>query len=315
MQQTGSFRLTSEMAQLLAEIDSFKSRWQALCTDAPHKLLALNFLAQLETPIEKPQFLIAFAQRPAPPLTESQIFALHRGLMTNSDKEKDKAHAGQYKTFHNSLRRFSAEGEELGIVMWAARPEETPQRMQGLLEWFNSQRQSADLHPLLVIGMFHLLFLNIHPFNDGNGRTCRLLTNLLMVQAGYGYTPFSSLENLIRESPDAWYPPLRETEETLSSPAPDWEPWLLAFLKTLQRQVSPLRDALDAHRETLDALSPEEARALQHVAAHSSITARTLSTLAGIDARTARATLLHLSEKRLLAKRGWGPAVRYVRRI
>ena len=70
--------------------------------------------------------------------------------------------------------------------------------MQELVKWVNDERNKAELHPLLIIGMFVVVFLEIHPFQDGNGRLSRVLTTLLLMQSGYAYVPYSSLAEQVR---------------------------------------------------------------------------------------------------------------------
>jgi len=57
--------------------------------------------------------------------------------------------------------------------------------MTELITWFNQPNDDRRLHPLLVIGIFTVVFLEIHPFQDGNGRLSRILTTLLLLRAGY----------------------------------------------------------------------------------------------------------------------------------
>ncbi len=62
-------------------------------------------------------------------------------------------------------------------------------------EYIGSRKKSfINLHPLLVIAIFVVVFLAIHPFQDGNGRLSRVLTSLLLLRAGYAHVPYSSLE-------------------------------------------------------------------------------------------------------------------------
>src|ERR1700719_2414715 len=74
-------------------------------------------------------------------------------------------------------------------------------------------------------------FLEIHPFQDGNGRLSRVLTTLLLLRAGYAYVPYSSLESVIEQSKDAYYLALRRTQKTTRTRKPDWQPWVLFFLR------------------------------------------------------------------------------------
>ena len=69
--------------------------------------------------------------------------------------------------------------------------------MKDIVDWFNRSVQEESHHPLILIGIFIVVFLAIHPFKDGNGRLSRVLTTLLLLRAGYGYVPYSSMESVI----------------------------------------------------------------------------------------------------------------------
>ena len=108
--------------------------------------------------------------------------------------------------------------------------------MADLVTWARNALEERALHPVLVIAVFVVVFLAIHPFQDGNGRLSRVLTTLLLLRAGYAYVPYSSLESVIEQSRDGYYPALRQTQETINTDTPDWRPWMAYFLKALQRQ-------------------------------------------------------------------------------
>ena len=119
--------------------------------------------------------------------TENHIKQLHQILLRHS--EKDTWHRGNYKTNSNSVAAFDETGAQIGIVFQTASPFDTPRLMTELVAWANQERETARLHPLLIIALCVVVFLEIHPFQDGNGRLSRVLTTLLLLQAGYGSTP------------------------------------------------------------------------------------------------------------------------------
>ena len=141
------------------------------------------------------------------PFTENHIKQLHQILLRHS--EKDTWHRGNYKTNSNSVAAFDETGAQIGIVFQTASPFDTPRLMTELLTWVNQERETARLHPLLIIALCVVVFLEIHPFQDGNGRLSRVLTTLLLLQTGYAYVPYSSLESVIEHSKDAYYLALR----------------------------------------------------------------------------------------------------------
>lgn len=71
--------------------------------------------------------------------------------------------------------------------------------MQELVEWIRHASENKTLHPLLIVAVFVVVFLEIHLFEDGNGRLSHILTTLLMRQFGYSYVPYSSLESIITD--------------------------------------------------------------------------------------------------------------------
>ena len=128
-----------------------------------------------------------FAHWPDIPLPENHIKQLHRDLLMHS--RKDERHRGEYKTLANKVEAFDAAGKSPGVVFATAPPFETPARMAELVAWARGKQDGKALHPLLVIGIFIVVLLEIHPFQDGNGRLSRVLTTLLLLRAGYSYVP------------------------------------------------------------------------------------------------------------------------------
>ena len=236
LMQTDTIQITPELLALIAEIDEFKGAWRALGTLAPERLSALRRVATIEsigssTRIEgskltdrEVEHLLAvleiqkFSTRDEQevagyaevmetifrawtdiPITENHLKQLHRDLLRHSDK--DQRHRGEYKSLRNDVGAFDATGQMIGIVFETASPFDTPLRMTELVEWFHEVREMKRIHPLLIVAIFIVTFLEIHPFQDGNGRLSRILTTLLLLQAGYAYVPYSSLECVIEHSP------------------------------------------------------------------------------------------------------------------
>ena len=151
-------------------------------------------------------------------MTENHVKQLHRDLLKHS--EKDAHHRGEYKTHSNSVAAFDETGKEIGSVFETATLFDTPRLMTEVVDWVREAMESRQMHPLLVTAIFIVVFLEIHPFQDGNGRLSRLLTTLLLLRAGYSYVPYSSLESVIDHSKEGDYLTLRQTQETLASNNP-----------------------------------------------------------------------------------------------
>ncbi|WP_419583023.1 Fic family protein [Thiolapillus sp.] len=159
--------------------------------------------------------------------------------------EKDTRHRGSYKTHSNSVAAFDERGAQIGIVFQTATPFDTPRLMTELVDWVNHERETGQLHPLLIIAICIVVFLEIHPLQDGNGRLSRVLTTLLLLQAGYAYVPYSSLESVVEQSKEAYYLALRQTQGTIRTEAPGWQPWLVFFLRSLTEQVARLEKKVE----------------------------------------------------------------------
>ena len=172
------------------------------------------------------------------PLSENFIQQLHSLLLKYSDK--DQWHKGYYKKSPNHVVAVDENGKEIGIVFETVNPLETPFKMKELVDWTNQQLIEKQTHPLLIIAFFIVVFLAIHPFQDGNGRLSRALTTFLLLKTGYVYVAYSSLEAVIEQEKQGYYWSLRQTQSTINFPQPDWQPWVAFFLKSLKKQKDNL---------------------------------------------------------------------------
>jgi Fic family protein len=140
--------------------------------------------------------------------TENHIKQLH-GVLKYSSKDQD--HRGHYRKVPNHVEAFGPDGKSLGVVFETATPFETPGWMKELVHCFNQSVTEKRHHPLILIGIFVVVFLAIHPFKDGNGRLSRILTTLVRLCAGYGFVPYSSMEGIIEANKLNYYLALRRT--------------------------------------------------------------------------------------------------------
>ena len=120
--------------------------------------------------------------------------------------------------------------------------------MDELVAWVQKAIREEAFHPLLIVAIFIVKFLAIHPFQDGNGRLSRVLTTLMLLRAGYAYVPYASLESVVEENKGQYYNALRRTQKSLDT-APDWEPWIGFFLRALRKQKSILEERVESEKE------------------------------------------------------------------
>ena len=346
MIQTGSIEITPELLAMLSEIAEFKGAWRALGTLAPDRLIALRRVATIESigsstriegsklsdreverligKLEVQKFETRDEQEVAGyaetmetvfqawqdiPVTENHLKQMHRDLLRYSDK--DERHRGEYKVVRNDVGAFDADGKMVGIIFETATPFDTPHRMSELVSWLNEAREVKRLHPLLVVAVFTVVFLEIHPFQDGNGRLSRVLTTLLLLQAGYAYVPYSSLESVIENSKENYYLALRQTQGTIRSETPDWQPWLMFFMRALQQQKRRLSVKVERERKAVADLSELAFRILDYVRDQGRATTRDMVREAGASPNTLKSTFRSLVEKGLLVRHGGGRSIWY----
>jgi len=341
-----SLQITPEILTLIARIDEFKGAWRALGTLAPDRLLALRKVATIEsigssTRIEGSKLSdkdvekllsnlelksfdtrdeqevagyaelmnLVFSSWKDIPLDENHIKQLHQILLRFS--QKDERHRGQYKTHSNSVAAFDEYGTQVGIVFETATPFDTPRLMKELVAWVNEERHKAYLHPLLITSIFAVVFLEIHPFQDGNGRLSRVLTSLLLLQAGYVYVPYSSIESIIELNKEAYYLALRQTQGAIRSDAPNWQPWTLFFLQSLAEQVRRLEKKVTREKLLLSTLPELSLQIVEFAREHGRVTMSAVMKLTGASRNTLKQHFKNLVESKQLNQRGSGRGVWY----
>ena len=346
MFRTDTLQITPEILSLIARIDEFKGAWRALGTLAPDRLSALRRIATIEsigssTRIEGSKLsdreveqllsnlkIKSFATRDEQevagyselmdlvfsawqdiPFTENHIKQLHKTLLRHS--EKDAWHRGHYKTNPNSVAAFDEHGAQTRIVFQTATPFDTPRLMTELVTWVQEQREAGHLHPLLVIALSVVVFLEIHPFQDGNGRLSRALTTLLLLQTGYAYVPYSSLESVIEQNKEAYYLALRQTQGTIRTDTPNWQPWLVFFLRSLAEQVARLTKKVEREKLVLASMPELSLRIVEFAREHGRVTIGQAIKLTGASRNTLKQHLRALVERGHLNQRGSGRGVWY----
>jgi len=339
--QINSLKIEPEMLRLIAEMDEFKGAWKALGTLSPERLSALRRVATIEsigsstriegskltdreveallTGLSSQSFAARDEQEVAGyaetieaifqsweimSLSENHIGQLHRDLLRYSTK--DERHRGGYKAHPNNVAAFDADGKQIGIVFETATPFETPGMMRDLVEWTNQAVEERSLHPLLIIGIFKVVFLAIHPFSDGNGRLSRLLTMLLLLRSGYAYVPYSSLESVIEHNKEGYYLALRQTQGTLRKKTPNWQPWLLFFLRAMHEQMRRLSRKVERERKVLAVLPELSLRIVEHAREHGRVTVREMVILTGASRNTLKEHFQKLVHSGRLAREGSG---------
>ena len=155
------------------------------------------------------------------PVKPPIILQLHRDLY----KFSGKTIGGSYKGSDNIIAEEDVEGNK--FVRFQPVPSwETPSAVDALCGAFDETLAQTDADPLLIIPMFILDFLCIHPFNDGNGRMSRLLTLLLLYRAGYSVGKYISIEERIEETKETYYEALQNSSANWHDDKNDYIPFV-----------------------------------------------------------------------------------------
>lgn len=343
---TGSLKITREILTLIAEIDEFKGAWLAIGQISSERLTALHRIAKIEsvgssTRIEGARLTdrevealldgldvqdlasrderrvagytetmdIVFDQWRNIELTENHIRQLHRDLLKYSSKNK--RHRGEYKKQFNHVEAFGPDNVSLGIVSRTASPHDTPRMMAELVGWTSAAMEETFWHPLITIAVFVAVFLEISPFQHGNGRLSLILTTLLLLRAGYAYVPYSSLERVIEQKKYRYFASLRQTQKTIRTRSPDWDPWLNFFLRSLQQQKARLEKRIERQRLLLGDLPELSLRILQLCRERGRFTVADAVTVTGANRNTIKDHLKALKRARHIAQHGAGRGTWY----
>lgn len=298
MPNENDISITTEMLTMIGEIDRFNGTWEGWDTRlTPAELKVMKRVATIEsvgssnriegnklTDDEIEEIFMHISQKSFRsrdeeevagyadliqlifdsyrdiPLDENYIKQMHKILLKYSGK--DERHRGEYKKDSNRVAAFDASGREIGSIFETASPFDTPRLMRELVEWTNEKLESKKLHPILVIGVFVVHFLAIHPFTDGNGRLSRALTVMLMLKSGYSYMPYASMESIIEACKDAYYHALRRTQRTIWGEKVNYEPWFSFFVASLQKQKRNLEAKIADLRRKHDNRLSDTSRAI-----------------------------------------------------
>ena len=344
--KTTDLRVSGGLLRVIGGIDEFKGAWRAIGRIAPERLSALRRIATIESAASSTRIEGAsltdreverllsnldirsfttrdeqevagyaetmeavFANWPETALTENYIRQLHRDLLRYSTK--DERHRGEYKTLRNDVVAKDAEGRQIGVVFETATPFDTPHLMATLIAWTNDALNTKAQHPLVAVAVFIVTFLAIHPFQDGNGRLSRILTTLLLLKSDYAYVPYASLESVVEATKERYYIALRQTQRTIRSNTPDWEPWLQYFLGALYEQKSRLEAKIEKERLLLGDLPELSMRILELCKERGRVTVADIEKATNGNRNTVKAHLAALTKAGQLARHGAGRGVWY----
>jgi Fic family protein len=337
--------MNTRIIKLIAEVDEFKGFWKGMQSLSAETLSTLRVLATVEsigssTRIEgarlsDPQVsallegldMRSFRSRDEQEvagyakaikliqdsyrqidLTENNIKYLHKVLLQFS--AKDDWHLGEYKKHPNHVAAFDSDGNQIGIIFETAPPAQTPLLMESLVGLARNRLSDEDVHPLLAIADFVLRFLAIHPFQDGNGRLARVLTNLMLLQSGYDFIQYSSHERIVETNKDQYYLALRESQQNLKSDSSFELRWAEFFLEMLVKQKNHLKEKIEQESRARE--MPALSEKILHLARqHGRISTAFISAALEANRNTVKKHVRQLVDSGRLARHGKGRGTYY----
>jgi len=236
-------------------------------------------------------------------ITESTIKHLHQILLKyNPD---DAWHRGDYKTQSNAVQATMADGTQQDILRTTPHGFTTDDGMRSLVEWY---AKDGLTHPIIKTAILSYEFVTIHPFQDGNGRMSRLLIILLLLQHGYTWIQFVSVEQEIESRKAEYYRVLRECQ--VSRPEEDVTPWVAFFLDVLLTIQQRLLRKLQK-QGNLGILSSKERKIYLFVENHPGTQSGEIADRLKVPSPTVKRLLSRMVDRELLRRSGAGRTTCY----
>jgi Fic family protein len=188
----------------------------------------------------------------------------------------------------------------------------TPFAIDDLVDRYQEAVAAGEHHPVLLIGLFVLDLLVIHPFEDGNGRVARLLTNALLIEHGYTVGSYVSLEQAVAESAEAYYQALLESTHGWHHGRADPWPWLGYLTNVIAGAYTVFADRAAAAKTP----GTKQQRIREHILRHAPVTFRLAdirTAVPGVSDQTIRLVLEQLKKEDKVRADGTGRAATWTR--
>ena len=239
------------------------------------------------------------------PIRATFILQLHRDLY----KFEQGGIGGVFKSSDNLIEQVDAKGNSsvrfVPVPAW-----ETPESIENLCEAYNYAINNTEADPLLIIPMFVLDFLCVHPFRDGNGRMSRLLTLLLLYKSGYIVGKYISIEKLIETAKDSYYETLHDSSDNWHEEENDYIPFLTYLLGVIAAAYREFFERTKLIEEKKIAKPNRIAEAIRnHIGTITK--SEIMQTVPGVSQTTIQRTLTELVKQEKINKIGNGRFTKY----
>jgi Fic family protein len=343
------FKTNQQILKLISYIDSFKGKWNIVEQRENIYLKELRKIATIEsigssTRIEGAQLTnkeikellenmeitklktrdqqevvgysdvleIIFENYSDIPISKNYIQQLHQRLLKYSTK--DDRHRGNYKNLSNKVVANYPDGTQK-VIFNTTEPHLVDSEMTDLIDWTNQEFKLNEIHPLVIIGLFVYEFLSIHPFQDGNGRLSRLLTNLLLLKIDYQFIQYVSFENLIEQRKKSYYEALMDGQKDRYSENECINSWIIFFLTSLETLIQRLEQKYDVFKSKGGYLSERQKKIKDFIEKEQPIKLSDLvKTIPEISVHTLKKDLLYLKTEQIIDSLGKNRGTIYIAR-
>lgn len=237
------------------------------------------------------------------------ILQFHRDLYSYSNASS----GGAYKNADNFIAEEDSTGKQVNRFTPVS-AFETPDAVEKLCDEFLTSMAKSELDSLLLIPMFILDFLCIHPFNDGNGRMSRLLTLLLLYKSGYIVGKYISIEMVIEKTKESYYDALKASSLGWHENINQYEPFLKYYLGVLIKAYDDFEDRVE-HLKYRKMSKPDRVKAVIDSRVGKITKHEIMDKCPDISKVTIERSLTALVKSGYITKVGSGPATAYVKAV
>lgn len=239
------------------------------------------------------------------PIRGTFILQLHKDLY----KYEDSGIGGVFKNSDNIIEEVDSDGNKsarfIPVSAW-----ETPEAVEKLCKAYKNGGENSEIDSLILIPMFVLDFLSIHPFKDGNGRLSRLLTLLLLYKSDYVVGKYISIEKLIEQTKEAYYAALKESSIGWHEGQNDYEPFVSYMLGIV---IAAYRDFFDRTKLLEEKKVAKPNRIEEEIKNNLGTITKTeiMKRVPGVSQTTIQRTLTELTKNGKIKKLGGGRYSKY----
>ncbi|MBO4984225.1 MAG: Fic family protein [Bacteroides sp.] len=183
------------------------------------------------------EMLLDATQRYAAPLTDERLYGWHNVLFPSGMSGLYRIEVARYRS--GEMQVVSGAMGKEKVHYEAPKPERVPQEMQRFIDWVNAE---VEMDEVVKAAIAHLWFVTIHPFDDGNGRIARALTDMILARSEQTSKRFYSMSAEIKLMRAEYYEVLERTQRGKG----DITEWLLWFFRCFDAALDSTEESLSA---------------------------------------------------------------------